>query len=590
MALRYLRCPCISGYAPSSQVSDATLGGLFFLCAFLLFVVWIAVLVKEAVQDWRNGRWAKRSPSALAEHCRHLLEVWKKEKSGRDAKIQELYNENRQKRYRWLIKKAAIYGSIPLALLFGGSPPGTILAYIFTGTSLEIYISILLCGIVHFFFDGWVFLWLSDLWLVTCSFVMHAHVLLALESDATWGIIRNAQFYAIFAAVMIGNVRITAIMAFINMLVTVINPFVRSGGFAVIDLTGIVDGFAITMLAGFFISQWLWNEAEARIGEMEANMTKATTQDLLDVMCDATVQLDEKLMLRTTSARLDALLLRSAPNPESRNFKDFLSAANVARFEDFMGSNSLVGKASTLHLDLTDSMGGTVATQIFHVTAHDPFTKELTHLVGVQEDEGFKRSAPENTGFEIHTTSLREQATNRDEVDQGSIASIRSWCSEQEASYVILTCDLQLKVVFESDQSRAIFGFASSQEPISTRFRDPEVVMEWLRNLYVRCSASSDDQQTASRREHLGEAAVDIPSTGMCHKVDVWCSFRKVYMGENHGSMVTSLTLHLLPPDEGKRKKKKQKGLRQLPSLELQPNIPHQEVHSDTDSNLSNEL
>lgn len=506
----------------------------------------------------------------------------KGERSARDAEVQELKDEARQKRYGWLMRKAAIYGCVWMAILFGGNPPSQFLGYMFLGPPVETAATCLCSAICVLFFDGWVPLWLADLWLVGFSVVQHVHLFITLESDAAWGIIRNAQFYSIFAVVMIGNVRVTAAMVLSHIIIVASGPNVRSGYLGVIDVFRVTDGFLIIMLTGFFISQWLWNEAEARVGEMEANMTKATTQDLLDVMCDATVLLDEKLMLLSPSSRLDALLLRTAPKPESRNFKDFLSGDNVARFTDFVDNTSLVGKASTLHLDLTDSMGGAVAAQIFHVTAHDPFTKELTHLIGVQEDEGFKRNTPEAPSSESQISPLREQA--RDEVDQGSIASIHSWSSELDLSYVILTCDLVLNAVHESDQSRAIFGFTSMREPIATRFRESEVLMEWLRNIHMRCSASSEEHPTASCREHLGEAAVEVPSTGLCHKVDVWCSYRKVWIGENRGSMVTSLTLHLLPLDTKKKKKKKRRR------AELHLHVPQRESSSDVGSSLSNEL
>lgn len=582
---RPLACPC-------NEIDVASVDALQFRvlansAALLLAVLWLVHLIKGSIRDCSS--WNSWSPLSIYRGWRRRFEESRrKEWTARDAKILEIYDEIRKTRIRSFVKYLGQVGGLLMMFLLLVMGKEDLLRSITTGALVEGYVIVLGCTILYIFFDGWAPLWVYDYFTFFNTTMLHAHTFIAAEGMASAHILRTSQFFMCVVAFLVGKFKIVTMVCCINVVIAGANIISRGGRGGYADASYVLDGFLITMLVGYLASNYLWLEAEARVGMMEANLTKAASQDLLDVMCDATVQLDKNMMLQCTSTRLDALLLRRAPVPETRSFKDFIAGDDLVRFEDFLGRAPGVGKASTIHLGLTDSMNGTVASQLFHVSAEDPFTKELVHLIGVQEDEGFKRHQPpalQDGQITTQESLLREQA--RQEVDECS-QSLTSWCSDIPASFVILSCGLQLNVVTESDQARTIFGFGSSQEPILQRFKEPEVIHEWLMNVYMRFCAVEQEPQIAPFREYVGTTSVEIPASGMSHTVDVWCSLRKV--PSDCQQPVTAMTLHLLPPDRFKKKKKKKQKQSRRPFADNPINVPHRDYNSDSESALSNEL
>lgn len=261
-----------------------------------------------------------------------------------------------------------------------------------------------------------------------------------------------------------------------------------------------VISYSYLLAISFSTIALLEAEVVALLREREA---QTAPRSLLSVMCDALVVLKEDLDLAEPSPALQAMLLRSQAFPKSpmrRGFTAFISSSDVERFEDFIGANSMNGySASTMHMDLVDSIGSKVPVQIFHTCVHSSDKDGPKHLLGIVEDkdkENFSASLPPSMPLrpQVPLASPRfkeDQAQDAESVTSSrtSATSARGLSQRLACSSVwqrakvsvdptpphnVLKVNLAARALWEMDLSGVIGS------PFTTWAEDQEVFCAWL--------------------------------------------------------------------------------------------------------------
>ena len=127
-------------------------------------------------------------------------------------------------------------------------------------------------------------------------------------------------------------------------------------------------------------------ERKATLAECEA------VSGLLDIVCDAVVELDETGTIISPSPNLSNLLLLSgAPSLQGRQLQQLLHGDEDKRiFREFISEERKTRNAVARHLDMKDSWGSPVRMELFSVTFSGAKSK-AKYLVGIKEDRDFAR-------------------------------------------------------------------------------------------------------------------------------------------------------------------------------------------------------
>lgn len=247
---------------------------------------------------------------------------------------------------------------------------------------------------------------------------------------------------------------------------------------------------------------------EAKLSEQEAKDASRNVESLLNVMCEAVVIVKQDMTLLQPSKALESMLFRNSGLGGSiggRRFTHFLSPDDVERFETFFGS-SAADCATSIHVDLVDSLGHRVPVQVFHTCTRDHDQQTEKHLLGLVEDVDIELRDPEafspQSASPVANGERRPKAApsrtsgsragSEDELNSvasapSSIGAISAWSATTEgaeASLVLRTW-LSWEVVSESRSSRIYFGFGKEPDTLLRRFRRPVAVARWLEYIHT---------------------------------------------------------------------------------------------------------
>lgn len=264
---------------------------------------------------------------------------------------------------------------------------------------------------------------------------------------------------------------------------------------------------------------------EVEFSEQEAKAASRNVESLLSVMCDAVIPVRQDMTLWQTSQALESMLFRNSGlggSIEGRRFTHFLSPVDVERFETFFTS-SVADVATSIHVDLVDSLGHRVPVQVFHTCTRDHDKQAEKHLLGLVEDVDIELRDPEVLSSPPASPVVKgdrrprspgragSRAGSEDELMSvasapSSVGAISAWSATTEGAEasVILRTWLSWEVVSESRSSRMYFGFAKEQDALLRRFRRPVAVARWLEYIHTMAVNGGRNHQ----RLQFGKVAI----------------------------------------------------------------------------------
>ena len=145
-----------------------------------------------------------------------------------------------------------------------------------------------------------------------------------------------------------------------------------------------VFGISLVILEGLiaFASHSVFRStAKATVAAMSSSSSEGTMKELLNIMCDAVVQLDESLMLAASSLKLDALLLR-LPKADAEPFTSLPDVTYQSHFEFAARSDHV---AQSLHVKFRGYSGPGLRAQLYHKRIKD-VAGRTCHLIGIVEE------------------------------------------------------------------------------------------------------------------------------------------------------------------------------------------------------------
>ena len=152
-------------------------------------------------------------------------------------------------------------------------------------------------------------------------------------------------------------------------------------------------------------------ERKATLAECEA------VSGLLDIICDAVVQLNETGTIISPSRNLSNLLLLSgAPSLQGRQLQELLHRDEDKRmFGEFLSEEKKTQQAVARHLDMQDSWGNPVRMELYSVTFSSAKSK-AKYLVGIKEDREYIRPTrgepPDDTPMHMTNSLSREEPSS----------------------------------------------------------------------------------------------------------------------------------------------------------------------------------
>mmetsp|Transcript_134556 Transcript_134556/g.429781 ORF Transcript_134556/g.429781 Transcript_134556/m.429781 type:complete len:577 (+) Transcript_134556:120-1850(+) len=162
----------------------------------------------------------------------------------------------------------------------------------------------------------------------------------------------------------------------------------------------------ITTLFCFEVT--LTSSAATHVKDRSMQGQNSAVTSLLNMVCDAVVELDDDLRMARDCPALSAALFRGqAKGLCGQSLKEFVCGDDQAHFEDQIASQDTpVAAAKMFHVRLSDSWGNAVPMELFHVR-FSGVGEETRHLIGLREHSDTQTSAmlPTETLYE-NTDSL----------------------------------------------------------------------------------------------------------------------------------------------------------------------------------------
>lgn len=335
-------------------------------------------------------------------------------------------------------------------------------------------------------------------------------------------------------------------------------------------------------LVAAIISGLLTSEAKAVVGEREASRSAGTAEGLLNLMCDVVVSLRKDFTLQKGCPRLHALLIRnpnSPTNSQGESFHQYVADDDRVRFQDLVQSASGAG---TFHTHLLDSWNRKVAVQVFHTSWLDA-ENEVNYFLGLQEEKtedyfppaplaaGFLESqppllpnvpdgGPEMVDDDAKSESMHSEGRHsiHSAASSGRRRGSRSVASGSEVSAIALWgntfCSLrtrlELQVVNQSDECRALFGFSSEQNDFLKCVMSPEVplLLQWLTNLHLKAKRVHKNGKTRKLESHYGLITMKN-SQDIAYQVDLSATYKGT-ISDKDELVITDLELTLKGPEQ----------------------------------------
>mmetsp|Transcript_134551 Transcript_134551/g.429758 ORF Transcript_134551/g.429758 Transcript_134551/m.429758 type:complete len:579 (+) Transcript_134551:120-1856(+) len=140
----------------------------------------------------------------------------------------------------------------------------------------------------------------------------------------------------------------------------------------------------ITTLFCFEVT--LTSSAATHVKDRSMQGQNSAVTSLLNMVCDAVVELDDDLRMARDCPALSAALFRGqAKGLCGQSLKEFVCGDDQAHFEDQIASQDTpVAAAKMFHVRLSDSWGNAVPMELFHVR-FSGVGEETRHLIGLRE-------------------------------------------------------------------------------------------------------------------------------------------------------------------------------------------------------------
>ncbi|CAJ1407226.1 unnamed protein product [Effrenium voratum] len=178
---------------------------------------------------------------------------------------------------------------------------------------------------------------------------------------------------------------------------------------------GTLVGAEIIMAAcvGILV-HFLYNSFEqrvaARLRENHVSSQLDAASGLLQLTCEAVMELDADLRLTEHCPKLAAMLLRGGFSTQGLRFSEFVARDEAARAEEILqysGSHGSSSVAQAFHTHLVDSCASKFRTEVFQVKYQLP-SGQTRHLIGLREFTDLQSLAGNKAADAIHDTD-REQ-------------------------------------------------------------------------------------------------------------------------------------------------------------------------------------
>lgn len=292
-----------------------------------------------------------------------------------------------------------------------------------------------------------------------------------------------------------------------------------------------------------FMTDWgMRAVAQANVAVMVASSSEGAMKELLNIMCDAVVQVDESLMLTTSSVRLDALLLRT-PHVDAESFTSLLDDTSKGRFVEFANRNERLPQS--LHVQFRGERGVFFRAQLFHVRFEN-VAGRVGHLIGIVEESGGTPRAMPLISASLWQTRRhsRTSATSGTDLehDSGSDRSGLISTSSSDSNFLaIQAVDREDVVALWVDTGSsnlrirsctASFTSYSGAMPEGQSFlkllrrRHRASVLQWIRD-----AAASTGNDDADRAAHPHRLAMRFRTTGGAVEVEAKCNVQPTRRG-----------------------------------------------------------
>ncbi|CAE7372325.1 DNAH7 [Symbiodinium sp. CCMP2592] len=198
------------------------------------------------------------------------------------------------------------------------------------------------------------------------------------------------------------NIRLVALCnVAIVVLAAVFSPSARIGLEMVSAVAAVISAIAMRVC--------LKRSAERSVSLSKMSSDLQAARALLQLICDAVVELDESLRLSHHSPELAAILLRDA-SPARRSlqgmrFRDFVATPEEAAKaqKELLGVSSL-SAASAFHTRLVDAYNSKFRTEVFHVRYQQ--NGRTSHLIGLRDFTDQTSLAQRNSRIDSNESAL----------------------------------------------------------------------------------------------------------------------------------------------------------------------------------------
>eukprot|EP00445_Apocalathium_hangoei_P042478 CAMPEP_0203971684 /NCGR_PEP_ID=MMETSP0359-20131031/98603_1 /ASSEMBLY_ACC=CAM_ASM_000338 /TAXON_ID=268821 /ORGANISM="Scrippsiella Hangoei, Strain SHTV-5" /LENGTH=569 /DNA_ID=CAMNT_0050909669 /DNA_START=192 /DNA_END=1902 /DNA_ORIENTATION=+ len=194
--------------------------------------------------------------------------------------------------------------------------------------------------------------------------------------------------YRVFSSIAIGDLRIILPFNVILALGYVFNQLEHEWKIDQSWISIEASVFTGILMATQFSSQCLHDYVSSMIAIRTLTVEKTAMTSLLNIVCDAVVELDADLKIVEESPRFAALLaLDSTNSTRSKTLQDFMPEEEKEKFRAQMMALQTVdadSQAGALHSTLRDGRGIALRTELFYVVSQS-LDLGMRYLVGVRE-------------------------------------------------------------------------------------------------------------------------------------------------------------------------------------------------------------
>ncbi|CAJ1343915.1 unnamed protein product [Effrenium voratum] len=150
----------------------------------------------------------------------------------------------------------------------------------------------------------------------------------------------------------------------------------------------------------------------ARLRENHVSSQLDAASGLLQLTCEAVMELDDDFRLTEHCPKLAAMLLRGGSSTQGLRFCEFVARDEAARAEEILrkdsGSHDSSSVAKAFHTHLVDSCASKFRTEVFQVKYQLP-SGQSRHLIGLRDFTDLQSLAGNKAADAIHDTDDREQ-------------------------------------------------------------------------------------------------------------------------------------------------------------------------------------